>query len=94
MPSLIDVEVAYATPAEQTCVALQLEAGAIVGDALAAVADREPFASLDLAAVPVGVYGVVCERSRVLEHEDRVEIYRPLEVDPKDARRRRAGQAG
>ena len=38
----------------------------------------------------VGIFGVVCERSRRIEIGDRVELYLPLQVDPKAARRERA----
>ncbi|MFM7397118.1 MAG: RnfH family protein [Gammaproteobacteria bacterium] len=42
---------------------------------------------------PVGIFGERCERSRVVVVGDRVEIYRPLTVDPKAARRERARHA-
>lgn len=80
---------AYALPEIQHVEALSLPAGATVGDALSAVACREPFASLDLTAMPVGIYGEPVERQRVLADGDRVELYRPLQVDPRDARRQR-----
>jgi putative ubiquitin-RnfH superfamily antitoxin RatB of RatAB toxin-antitoxin module len=38
----------------------------------------------------VGIFGVVCAPDTVLRAGDRVEIYRPLPVDPKQARRQRA----
>jgi len=85
----LTVEVSYALPQRQTVVSLVLPAGATVADALARVADRPPFADLDLAAVPVGVFGDRCERDRPLVQGDRVEIYRPLHMDPREARRRR-----
>lgn len=37
-----------------------------------------------------GIFGEVCDRSRRIEPGDRIELYRPLEVDPKEARRARA----
>lgn len=37
-----------------------------------------------------GIFGEVCDRSRRIESGDRIELYRPLEVDPKEARRARA----
>ena len=84
------VAVVYALPERQYQVELELPAGATVGDALAAVADREPFADLDLAAVPVGVYGERVTAERLLDDHDRLEIYRPLLLDPLEARRRRS----
>lgn len=86
----IDVEVVYALPRRQHLVSLRLPARATVADALAAVAHQPPFDALDLQQVPVGVFGDRVSRERVLEQGDRVEVYRPLEVDPREARRRRA----
>ena len=85
------VEVVYALRDAQHRAHLELAEGADVAAALAAVARLEPFASLDLEHATVGVFGQVAERSLKLSHGDRVEIYRPLLMDPKEARRRRAG---
>ena len=84
------VEVVYALPEAQHRVHLELEAGATVGTALDAVRRIPPFASLDLDAVPVGIFGRPVPVDAVLSPGDRVEIYRPLHLDPKEARRRRA----
>ena len=89
---LIEVEVAYLLPERQHVVAVSLPAGATVADALRAVAERPPFDALDLDAVPVGIFGDRVSRSRRLESRDRVEIYRPLNIDPREARRRRAAR--
>lgn len=87
-----EVDVAYALPERQHVVGVRLPDGATVADALAAVAHRPPFSDLDLETVPVGIFGDRVERDRRLAPRDRVEIYRPLEVDPREARRRRAGK--
>lgn len=69
---------------------LLLAEGATVADALHAssLAARHP--ELDLAALTVGVWGALCRPTDRLRDRDRVELYRPLVVDPKAARRRRA----
>lgn len=90
----IEVEVVYALPRRAHRLTLTLPAGATVADALAAVADRSPFDGLDLDGAPVGVFGDRVERGRPLEDGDRVEIYRPLAIDPREARRRRVRAAG
>ena len=78
----IKVEVVYALPAEARVVQLELPAGSTVGDALAA------------SGLPLeGRYGIFGRRSTPgtrLKEGDRIEIYRPLAEDPKEARRRRA----
>jgi putative ubiquitin-RnfH superfamily antitoxin RatB of RatAB toxin-antitoxin module len=69
---------------------LELPDAATVTDALAAVRRVPPFDGLDLAGAEVGVFGVTAGRDQILEHGDRLEIYRPLLMDPKEARRQRA----
>jgi len=72
---------------------LELPEGATVNDALSLAAARLPVGSLEatlLATAPVGIFGAACGRERVLQAGDRVELYRPLAVDPKAARRARA----
>lgn len=92
-PEVIRVTVAYALPERQYLVELELPAGATVADALAAVDRREPFVDLELAAMPVGIFGEPVAPGRVLADHDRVELYRPLLLDPVEARRRRTRRA-
>ena len=68
---------------------LQVAVGATVGEALAAsgLALRHP--DLALGTWPCGVWGRPCSHGTLLRDQDRVELYRPLRVDPKEARRRR-----
>jgi len=87
----VHVEVVYAEPDQQHRVHLELEKGATVALALAAVSRIAPFSSLDLAQAGVGVFGRLVTGSEVLQPDDRLEIYRPLLMDPKEARRLRAG---
>jgi len=84
------VAVVYALAEHQHVAELRLAPGATVAQALAAVADREPFCRLDLAAIPVGIFGEEVARERPLADHDRVELYRPLAVDPVEARRSRS----
>jgi putative ubiquitin-RnfH superfamily antitoxin RatB of RatAB toxin-antitoxin module len=86
----IRVEVVYALPQAQTEITVDLPAGAVVQEALDAsgIFGRHP--EIDAGRCPVGVWGRVAERSQVLRDRDRVEIYRPLQADPKQVRRDRA----
>ncbi|HEX4522100.1 MAG TPA: RnfH family protein [Casimicrobiaceae bacterium] len=88
----IAVTVVYALPAGATEIGLTLPAGASVAEALALseIAARHP--EIDLAAMSVGVFGVRVALDTRLSDGDRVEIYRPLQADPKDLRRRRANR--
>jgi putative ubiquitin-RnfH superfamily antitoxin RatB of RatAB toxin-antitoxin module len=93
----IDVELLFSpAPRQVERHALSLPAGATVADALqaAGLAQRHGAA---VEALAVGVWGRVVERGTALRHGDRVELYRPLTVDPKEARRlryRRQGERG
>ncbi len=68
---------------------LSLAAGATVADALRASGLQARHPDLELATMPIGIWGVPCHRDAALRDRDRVEVYRPLKVDPKEARRRR-----
>jgi putative ubiquitin-RnfH superfamily antitoxin RatB of RatAB toxin-antitoxin module len=70
-----------------------LPAAATVGDALRAAGADPAFVGVDLEGAPIGVFGVPARREQPLYPGDRVEIYRPLALDPKAARRARVQQA-
>ncbi|MGQ0657190.1 MAG: RnfH family protein [Chromatiales bacterium] len=84
------VEVVYALPAEQFVQRVRISRGATVRDAIerSGVLERRPEIALDVHRV--GVFGRLCALDDTLEAGDRVEIYRSLLADPKEARRRRA----
>jgi len=84
------VEVAYATPGVQALVTLKMPDGATVQQAIEASGFLTHFPDIDLTVNPVGIFGKVCSLDQMLKAADRVEIYRPLLHDPKDARRQRA----
>jgi len=88
-PAEIHVEVAYCpAPGQIDVVALTLPAGATLADALAASGLHNRHA-LPAEGLRVGVWGKLRELTQVLRERDRVEVYRPLQVDPKEARRQR-----
>jgi putative ubiquitin-RnfH superfamily antitoxin RatB of RatAB toxin-antitoxin module len=82
---VIRVEVVYARRDHSDVVTLQLPAGSTVRDALAA-------AGFAARHSDVGVYGKRVRADAPLTDGDRVEIYRPLLLDPKERRRRRAAK--
>ncbi|NCT66353.1 MAG: RnfH family protein [Rhodanobacteraceae bacterium] len=85
----ISLEVAYAEPDRQFLRRLELAEGATVADAIAASGLQREFA-LDTDALAVGIWSKAVARDARLHEGDRVELYRPLKIDPKEARRRRA----
>lgn len=87
---VIAVEVAYATAERQKIVAMQLDANATLADAISRSGILNAFPDIDLSRHKVGVFGRVGSLTQTLQDGDRVEIYRPLQQHPMDARRRRA----
>lgn len=87
------VEVIYALADAQHCVELSLTSGATIADALDRVRSMPAFADVDIDNASVGIFGaIVTDRNQRLSEGDRVEIYRPLTVDPMTARRLRANR--
>lgn len=89
MPDSMTVEVAYAEPQRQFLRRVELHVGATLAEAVRVSGVEREF-GIDAAALAVGVWSKPASRGTVLRDGDRVELYRPLQVDPKDARRRRA----
>lgn len=79
------VEVVMALPARARVSRVELPAGASVADAIAAAG-----LSGAVTEAGAGVWGRRVAQDFALCPGDRVEIYRPLQADPKDSRRRRA----
>jgi uncharacterized protein len=86
----LSVEVVYALPWGEEAVSLKVPAGATALDALRASGLLERHPEIDLARQKLGIYGKVVSAQSPLRDGDRVELYRPLLVDAKEARRRRA----
>ena len=86
----IHVQAVYARRERQVVMDLEVPEGTTVRELLQRLRSNPELMGLDLEAVPVGIYGVQVDREHRLRAGDRVELYRPLEVDPKEARRRRA----
>lgn len=89
-PSTIAVEVAFALPERQALLEVLLPAGASVADAIEASGIRDEFPEVSLDELEAGVWGRVVTRATLLKPGDRVELYRALEIDPKEARRQLA----
>ena len=86
------VEVVYALPATADTVSVTLPAGATLRDALlvSGVLERHPEIRLEKQAF--GIFGKRAALDARLSPGDRVEVYRALAIDPKEARRRRAAR--
>jgi putative ubiquitin-RnfH superfamily antitoxin RatB of RatAB toxin-antitoxin module len=86
------VEIVYALPERQTLLALYVPAGTTLAGAVSASGITTLHPEIDLATAKVGIFGKLASADTVLHGGDRVEIYRPLVADPKEARRARAAK--
>jgi hypothetical protein len=90
----VHVEVVYALPDRQRIVTLALpETGLTAQAAVERSGLLAEFPNLRDRPLVLGIYGTVCLPDRPLRDKDRVEIYRPLQVDPRTQRRERAAHA-
>ena len=86
----IAVQVCYALPDSAFLRSLRVPAGTTIAQAVARSGLLQAIPGIDLAINMVGIYGKRKPLDSVLHEHDRVEVYRPLQADPKEARRRRA----
>jgi putative ubiquitin-RnfH superfamily antitoxin RatB of RatAB toxin-antitoxin module len=89
---IIEVEVAYATPQAQCILKVRGEPGLTLKQAVERSNILERFPEIDLTQAKMGVFGKLATPDTKLVDGDRVEIYRPLIADPKEARKRRAAE--
>lgn len=87
---LLSVEIVYATEERQELITIQVDQGTTVADAIESSSIASLFPDEALAVCPVGIWGRLVERTRQLREGDRIELYRKLKMDPRDARRERA----
>ena len=88
------VEVAYAEPEKQKIVSLEVEEGCTVRDAVRRSNITTFFPNIDVETIKVGIFGKAVRNAddQVLKEGERVELYRELKVDPKQARANRAAK--
>lgn len=88
----MQVEVVYATAEQQWLLVVDVAPGTTLREAvrLSGIAEQVP--GLDIDACPLGIFGkVVTEAAQQAVVEgDRIELYRPLVIDPKEVRKQRA----
>jgi len=92
---MLRIEVVYATSKQQWICKLELPEGSHARQAALASRLSEQRPELDLSTCELGVFGkrLLNPESYVLQNGERVEIYRPLLLDPKEIRRRRAAKS-
>lgn len=93
MADLLHIELVYAFPDQAFRWQFELPAGSTVADALNKSGLFAMFPELAGADFRCGIYSKAVESGTELMAGDRVEVYRPLQLDPMEARRRRARKA-
>lgn len=92
MSEQIEIEVAFATPDKQKIIRLWVSPGTSVLDAALQSGMEQYFIDLDVANLPMGIWGkrVAKPEAQSIQAGERIELYRPLKIDPKAARANRA----
>ena len=85
-----EVEIVFALPERQVLETVVVAAGDTVLDVIAKSGLREAFPVYEIDGLAVGIWGREVPRDQVVKENDRIEIYRPLELDPRAARRQLA----
>jgi putative ubiquitin-RnfH superfamily antitoxin RatB of RatAB toxin-antitoxin module len=88
----LNVQVCYARPDRQFLLEMRVASGTTLEQAIRQSGVLAQAPEIDLTVCGVGIFGKLKTLDTVLRDCDRVEIYRSLVADPKDARRRRAGK--
>ena len=89
-PGRLAIEVVFALPARQELISLTVEPGTTVAMAIRQSAIGDLFPEEDLANYQAGIWGKPVGRDHPLKDGDRLELYRPLSMDPREARRKLA----
>lgn len=96
MANNLHIEVAYATPEKQKIIAMTVTEGTTLRQAVERSHIADEFPGLDVTTAPLGIFGkkVTKPEETPVKEGERVEIYRPLIIDPKQARANRAAKSG
>ena len=86
---MLEIEVVYGLPGKQVLKKMNVQNGCTAREAVCQSALDEIFSELDLQTAPLGIFGKSVKDETLLRDKDRIEIYRPLLIDPKEARRKR-----
>ena len=89
---MLEIEIVYGLVDRQVLKGMTVAEGTTVREAALQSGLEVEFLELDLQQAPLGIFGKVVKDETVLRDGDRIEVYRPLLIDTKEARRKRAGQ--
>ncbi len=86
----IYAEVAYATTEHQVLIPVKVANPSSVSETIVLSGLLSRFPDIDLANQKVGIFGQLVKLDQTVCNGDRIEVYRPLKIDPMDARRLKA----
>ena len=89
---MVAIEVVFATASKQVLKSVDVRSGATAAEAVTASQLQTEFPEIEFAECKLGNWGHLIDASYVVSAGDRIEIYRELVSDPRDARRRLAEQ--
>lgn len=91
---MIRVEVAYALPHDQKIVAVQVEEDCSAYDVVIRSGIVELYPEINPETIPMGIFGKAIRNpmETIMKEGQRIELYRPLIADPKEARAKRAAK--
>ena len=84
------IQLCYALPDKAVVIDLDIEAGCTLEEVIGKSGVMAQFPEIDLTQNKIGIYGKLQPLDTVARDGDRIEIYRPLQADPMESRRRRA----
>ncbi|MET1256603.1 RnfH family protein [Aliikangiella maris] len=88
--TIINIELIFALPDEQQLLTQQVPVGTTVEQAIVQSGILQKYPQIDLTKNKVGLFSQACKLTDELREGDRIEIYRPLIADPKEARKKKA----
>jgi putative ubiquitin-RnfH superfamily antitoxin RatB of RatAB toxin-antitoxin module len=90
LPECIVVEVVYALPHHQFLKRIEVLSGTSLAKAIMLSGVTELYPEIDCMVHKTGIFGKIVTADTILQQNDRIEIYRPLSIDPKEKRRLRS----
>lgn len=93
MGDKLKVEVCYALPEKQTLLQFEVDESLSIEEVIEQSGVLEIHSEIDLKSIKVGVFSKLAKLTDTLQDGDRVELYRPLLIDPKEVRKERALKA-
>ena len=88
--SEFEVEVVFALPDRQSLIRVSVRSGDTLAEVVLKSGLGELFAGHAIDNLPIGIWGQEAQNSQLVKEGDRIEIYRPLELNPREARRQLA----